>query len=248
METVSWNTVRRGDHVKRIQQGLVDAGFPLPKFGVDGIFKSETKRTVKKYQKGNALGRDGVVGKNTMAALDLYYSVDRGAEALPPAPGSNEAKMLALLTKGDQMTKEEAKEIKKLLFELSGDDFKRALKAALDDDNFVDWITKLGILEIIASVGKSSLEVVVPTTLLKPAADVIDADFNRANQIFNPKGIEIEKGNSKVLSEKESKKVIGNNLILHEFTGSSATKEELKLIKHNRVKDRMTGLLGAGHE
>ncbi|MEM7186589.1 MAG: DUF4157 domain-containing protein [Bacteroidota bacterium] len=229
-----------GDHVKRIQQALVDAGFTLPKFGVDGKFRSETKSRVRKYQKANALGSDGVVGKNTMAALDLYYSVDRGAEALPPVAGSNEAKMLALLTKGDQMTKAEAKEIRKLLFELNGDDFKRALKAALDDDNFLHWIKKMGIIEILTSAAKSSLEVVIPTTLLKPAADVIDADFNRANQIFNPKGIEIEKGNAKVLDEKESKKVIGKNLVLHEFD-DKATREELKMVKHNRVKDRITG-------
>ncbi|MBL4663578.1 MAG: hypothetical protein JKY22_08500, partial [Flavobacteriaceae bacterium] len=184
---------------------------------------------------------DGVVGKNTMGAFDLYYSVDRGADALPPTPGSNEAQMLAILKKGDKMTKAESKEAQKLLFELNGDDFKRAFKAALEDDNFIAWISKFGVLEIIANISKTSLEVVIPTTLLQPAANVIDADFARANQIYNPHGIEIEKGNSKVLSEKESKKVIGNDLILDEFQGASATTEELKLIKHNRVKDHITG-------
>ena len=230
-----------GDHIIRIQQGLVDAGFPLKKYGVDGKFKSETKAAIKKYQKANALSSDGIVGKNTMGALDLYYSVDRGADALPPTPGSNEAKMLAILKKGDKMTKAESKEAQKLLFELNGDDFKRALKAAMEDANFAEWINKMGILEIIANLSKTSTEVVVPTTLLKPAADVIDADFNRANQIYNPHGIEIEKGNSKVLSEKESKKVMGNDLILDDFTGNLAMPEELEMVKHNRVKDRITG-------
>ncbi|MBQ4818569.1 DUF4157 domain-containing protein [Aquimarina sp. MMG016] len=230
-----------GSSVERLQQGLVDAGFKLPKFGVDGKFGNETKTAVKKYQKANALVVDGIVGSQTMGALDLYYAVDRGTDPLPPIPGSKEAQLLAILKKGDKMSKIEAKNAQKLMFELNGDDFKRALKAAIDDPNFFSWLGKLGILGMLSQLLKSSTEVVIPTTLLKPATNVIDADFTRANEIYNPHGIEIEKGNSKTLSEEESKKVIGNNLILDEFTGSSATAEELELIKHNRMKGRMTG-------
>ncbi len=139
------------------------------------------------------------------------------------------------------MSKAEASEVQKLLFELKEDDFKRALKAAMESPEFMTWLGKLGILKILATLSKTSTEVVIPTTLLKPATNVIDADFTRANKIYNPHGIEIEKGNSKVLSEKETKKVIGNNLSLDEFTASSATAEELALIKHNRMKGRITG-------
>ncbi len=230
-----------GSSVTRIQQGLVDAGFPLPKFGVDGNFGNETTVAVKEYQKANALKADGIVGSKTMAALDLYYAVNRGSEPLPPKAGSSEAQILDILKKGAKMSKLEAKEVQKLLFELKEDDFKRAIKAAMESPKFMTWLGKLGILEILATLSKTSTEVVIPTTLLKPAANVIDADFTRANQIYNPQGIEIEKGNAKVLSEKESKKVIGNNLVLDEFTATSATAEELELIKNNRMKGRITG-------
>lgn len=65
-----------GTSVVLLQQALTDSGFPLPKFGADGKFGSETNKAVKDYQKANALSADGVIGPNTMAALDLYYSVD----------------------------------------------------------------------------------------------------------------------------------------------------------------------------
>lgn len=230
-----------GSSIIRLQQGLIDAGFPLPKFGADGKFGNETKTAVKAYQKANALAEDGVVGPKTMAALDLYYAVDRGKDPLPPKAGSKEAQILAILKKGANMSKAEAKEVQKLLFKLKEDDFKRALKAAIESPEFMTWLGNLGILEILAALSKTSTEVVIPTTLLKPAANVIDADFTRANQIFNPHGVEIEKGNAKNLSEKESKQVIGNDLVLDEFTTNSATAEELELMKHNRMKGRITG-------
>ncbi len=67
----------------------------MPKFGADGKFGNETKAAVKAYQKANALAEDGVVGPKTMAALDLYYAVDRGKDPLPPEAGSKEAQILS---------------------------------------------------------------------------------------------------------------------------------------------------------
>ncbi len=83
--------------------------------------------------------------------------------------------------------------------------------------------------------------VVIPTTLLKPAADTIDDDFKRANEIYNPHGIELEKGTQVVLDEKATKKVLGGDTELDEFTGDKATQEELDLIKGNRSKGRLSG-------
>jgi len=76
IEEVDKNRNRRGEHVKKIQQALVDAGFPLPKFGVDGIFGDETESAVKAFQKGTGLNQkeqDGIVGENTLSRLDSRF-------------------------------------------------------------------------------------------------------------------------------------------------------------------------------
>ncbi|MBN1985807.1 MAG: DUF4157 domain-containing protein [Prolixibacteraceae bacterium] len=71
-----------GASVSLMQQALVDAGFPLPRFGVDGIFGNETRRALMDFQRASSLSADGVLGPNTMSALDALYS--GGAPALPP--------------------------------------------------------------------------------------------------------------------------------------------------------------------
>ncbi|HSN40657.1 MAG TPA: DUF4157 domain-containing protein [Burkholderiales bacterium] len=71
----------RGPAVEKIQQALIDAGFPLPVFGVDGIFESETQTAVRNYQRAHGLKVDGIVGPITMGALDAQFAGG------PPAPG-----------------------------------------------------------------------------------------------------------------------------------------------------------------
>lgn len=68
--------IRKGDRglkIKKLQQALVDLGFPLPKFGVDGIFGDETEAAVKDYQKARGLVQDGIVGPKTISAIDLDF-------------------------------------------------------------------------------------------------------------------------------------------------------------------------------
>jgi len=65
-----------GPAVAKVQQALVDAGFPLPKFGVDGKFGSETKAAVKAFQEASGLTGDdvnGIVGPITMGLLDKRF-------------------------------------------------------------------------------------------------------------------------------------------------------------------------------
>ncbi len=71
-----------GGAVSLMQQALVDAGFPLPRFGVDGIFGNETRRALMNFQRASSLSADGVLGPNTMSALNALYT--GGAPALPP--------------------------------------------------------------------------------------------------------------------------------------------------------------------
>lgn len=64
------------DAVRAIQQALVDAGFPLPTFGVDGEFGTETENAVKAFQAASGLifaQQDGVVGPNTLSRLDSRF-------------------------------------------------------------------------------------------------------------------------------------------------------------------------------
>jgi hypothetical protein len=63
----------RGPAVEKIQQALLDAGYPFPLFGVDGSFKGETKRAVIMFQKTAGLSGadvDGIIGPVTMGLLD----------------------------------------------------------------------------------------------------------------------------------------------------------------------------------
>ena len=71
-----------GTAVSLMQQALIDGGFSLPQFGADGIFGNETRRALMDFQRTSSLSADGVLGPNTMSALNALYT--GGAPALPP--------------------------------------------------------------------------------------------------------------------------------------------------------------------
>lgn len=58
-----------GDAVRELQHMLMEHGYSLPKFGADGDFGNETLKAVKAFQKSHGLKEDGIVGRNTWAAL-----------------------------------------------------------------------------------------------------------------------------------------------------------------------------------
>ena len=58
-----------GEEVKNLQQALMDAGFALDKFGVDGIFSSETQAALKAFQEANGLESTGIVDESTLEVL-----------------------------------------------------------------------------------------------------------------------------------------------------------------------------------
>lgn len=60
----------KGEYVTAMQQALIRAGFPLPKYGADGKFGKETLAALKAFQKAKGLKTDGICGPKTWAALD----------------------------------------------------------------------------------------------------------------------------------------------------------------------------------
>jgi len=76
----------RGPAVEKLQQALIDAGFPLPRFGVDGIFGSETAGAVRDYQRARGLVPDALVGPLTMGRLDAEFAAPGPPPPAPPAP------------------------------------------------------------------------------------------------------------------------------------------------------------------
>lgn len=59
----------RGNITKIVQRRLLDNGYSVGKFGVDGVFGSSTESAVRSFQKDAKLSVDGIVGKDTWKQL-----------------------------------------------------------------------------------------------------------------------------------------------------------------------------------
>lgn len=64
----------RGSAVRKMQQALVDAGFPLPLYGVDGIFEEETQGALQNFQRSSGLAATGVLNSSTVSSLDALFT------------------------------------------------------------------------------------------------------------------------------------------------------------------------------
>lgn len=84
--------LRAGDtgvSVRRLQQGFIDCGFPMPRstrrYGTpDGIYGGETRQTCIAFQRREHLSQDGSAGRNTLHRLDAL--LPNNAPSLPPLP------------------------------------------------------------------------------------------------------------------------------------------------------------------
>jgi N-acetylmuramoyl-L-alanine amidase len=83
-----------GPFVKEVQQDLIKAGFPLPVYGADGIFGSETERAVMRFQRKYELIVDGLVGQQTLQKLKEVVNTSKTLEEFPLPSG--------VLVKGDR--------------------------------------------------------------------------------------------------------------------------------------------------
>ena len=76
-----------GPAVKKVQQALIDLGFPLPLRGADGAFSDETGFAVVAYKTDRQIfPNDPVVGPQTMGSLD--------AEEALLSPASVQARLM----------------------------------------------------------------------------------------------------------------------------------------------------------
>ncbi|HET8716700.1 MAG TPA: peptidoglycan-binding protein [Nocardioidaceae bacterium] len=67
-----------GDDVVRLQQRLLDLGFPVGR--VDGLFGSSTERAVREFQRNVGLPPDGTCGPATLKALGRLAPLVRGGQ------------------------------------------------------------------------------------------------------------------------------------------------------------------------
>ena len=76
-----------GESVRKVQQGLLDDGIPLPQFGADSKYGNETASAVKQFKAKHTLGSTqfGDVGPGTMGELDRLC----GGEKPKPNPTPN---------------------------------------------------------------------------------------------------------------------------------------------------------------
>ena len=70
-----------GEYVTEVQTKLLAARYDLGNSGADGKFGAKTAAAVKAFQKDHGLKADGIVGKDTWAALDAI-----GNDTAPAAP------------------------------------------------------------------------------------------------------------------------------------------------------------------
>lgn len=100
-----------GPFVKEIQKELIQAGFPLPKYGADGIYGEETERAVMKFQKNYGLKVDGLVGTQTLDKLKEVLNSSSATEDFPLPEG--------ILQRGDEGKK--VKQVQRALNHLNYD-------------------------------------------------------------------------------------------------------------------------------
>ncbi|MDJ0722662.1 MAG: peptidoglycan-binding protein [Desulfobacterales bacterium] len=87
----------RGEPVRKVQQALIALGYPLPRFGADGQFGSETRTAVRSFQEAQRIQVDGIIGPVTMGRLD-DASAARPRPKIPPAPGPGPGRERVLQT------------------------------------------------------------------------------------------------------------------------------------------------------
>lgn len=101
-------TLRRGskgEYVTLAQTELIQKGYSCGSFGADGQFGAATEAAVKLFQRDHGLSADGIIGKNTWAALDAVEPTYKYTVTVPHLSKS-QADALVLQYPGATATEE----------------------------------------------------------------------------------------------------------------------------------------------
>ena len=96
----------KGEAVKELQTLLVNAGYDIGSYGIDGDFGRATESAVKAFQRASGLADDGIVGPATWKALDGQKPAEKRYAVNVPHITQEQAEMLCKTYPGATMTAE----------------------------------------------------------------------------------------------------------------------------------------------
>ena len=70
----------KGEYVTLLQTKLVNQGYSVGSYGIDGDFGSATEKAVKQFQRDHGLTADGIVGAKTWAAINAVSNNEPAKE------------------------------------------------------------------------------------------------------------------------------------------------------------------------
>ena len=179
--------LRRGDGseakpnglVVELQEALLALGFELPVFGVDGIFRDETKAAVEAYQRASRLTVDGVVGEGTITSLIID---------LQPPPPSKDPKTI----QDERVQKNNLKNERELQARLTNIDV-ASLQNSVAEDQKSSGLQRLGELILKQAIKLSKFVLPLVTNLIKEyAIDELESALEENQEEINKKKEELK--------------------------------------------------------
>ena len=183
----STEVLRRGDGseakpnglVVELQEALIALGFELPVFGIDGIFRNETKAAVEAYQRASRLTVDGVVGENTI--FSLYIDLQ------PPPPSKDPQKLV-----DERIQTNNLKNERELQARLTNIDV-ASLQNSVAEDQKSSGLQRLGELILKQAIKLSRFVLPLVTNLIREyAIDELESALEENQEEINRKKEELK--------------------------------------------------------
>jgi hypothetical protein len=179
--------LRRGDGseakpnglVVELQEALLALGFELPVFGIDGVFRNETKAAVEAYQRASRISVDGVVGKDVRNAL---------ITDLQPPPPSKDPKVI----QDERIQKLNLKNERELQARLTNIDVE-SLQNSVAEDQKSSGLQRLGELILKQAIKLSKFVLPLVTNLIfEYAVDELESALEENQEEIDKKKEELK--------------------------------------------------------